>query len=398
MKTTKKICFFILITICSLKLSAQDSIITLNLDTIHMNDFRFTIANFLDPEQIWSQDNITTDSILYTRKLGDNVNPIFLSVFMKRTNENVDISLLSKYNDFLDHNIFFTYNADSLRNWTYKTAPKDLFPRIDLKIPKSHKNETVDIELYLIPYKTNGKITHLNNNKLAQQFPLEISTTKYRKSKFNDHTEIYLSQYGNFTSIHVEEKGIFHKNKYIDIKEINQKNEYKIGDTVYLDNQPYEFKYVDSNLKTISLLKVSKGTSKVLHLDVLSELLPYFGENQFLLVDFWGTWCSPCIAELPNLLKLYGKVNKKCSLVSVCFDKTSNYEKAKEIFKDQNITWPQLFNDSENSFGTITNKLKISTFPSLLLIDKKGKILFDLRGRQDMGKITELILDNKSKE
>ena len=99
----------------------------------------------------------------------------------------------------------------------------------------------------------------------------------------------------------------------------------------------------------------------------------YVSKNKVTLLDFWASWCSPCINEIPNLKAAYDKFKSKgFEIVSVSVDDdTDDWIKA---VKDNKMNWVQLWNgeDMENSAAV---KYSISAIPSTYLIDSDGTII-----------------------
>jgi peroxiredoxin len=102
-------------------------------------------------------------------------------------------------------------------------------------------------------------------------------------------------------------------------------------------------------------------------------------KGKYVLVDFWASWCGPCRAENPNVLKAYNAYKDKgFTVVGISLDnKAANWKKA---IRDDKMPWTQLSdlkgwkNDVSASFG-------IQSIPSNLLIDPSGKIVArDIRG------------------
>ena len=101
-------------------------------------------------------------------------------------------------------------------------------------------------------------------------------------------------------------------------------------------------------------------------------LSDFVGKGNYVLVDFWASWCSPCRGEIPNLRKLYEKYNGK-GLTILGIYVWDNIENMKTAVKEEQITWPQLF-DSE---GTATDIYGVSGtgIPHLILFGPDGTIL-----------------------
>ena len=103
-------------------------------------------------------------------------------------------------------------------------------------------------------------------------------------------------------------------------------------------------------------------------------------KGKVLLVDFWATWCPPCRAELPNVIRTYGKYHDKgFEIIGISLD--SERDTLDTFLKKQDgMTWPQYF-DGKGWGNKLAAKYGVQSIPFTILIGSDGKIIdTDLRG------------------
>lgn len=101
-------------------------------------------------------------------------------------------------------------------------------------------------------------------------------------------------------------------------------------------------------------------------------------KGKVVLIDFWATWCPGCLAELPNVLKVYEKYNSKgFEVIGISLDK--DLRKLTDFVKARNVPWRQYFD--EPSTQKLAQRYVISTIPATYLVNQEGVIIGkDLRG------------------
>ncbi|MCF6294229.1 MAG: TlpA family protein disulfide reductase [Flavobacteriaceae bacterium] len=95
-------------------------------------------------------------------------------------------------------------------------------------------------------------------------------------------------------------------------------------------------------------------------------------QNKVVLINFWATWCPPCVAEMPSLEKLYSDYKDK---IIFLFVSNEDNEKVSTFITKNDYTF--------NVYKPLTQYPKVfnvSTIPRTFLIDKKGNIVIDKTG------------------
>ncbi|MFM8596512.1 MAG: peroxiredoxin family protein [Flavobacteriales bacterium] len=102
--------------------------------------------------------------------------------------------------------------------------------------------------------------------------------------------------------------------------------------------------------------------------------------GQVVLLDFWASWCGPCRAENPNVVKNYQKYKDAgFTVMSVSLDSDKNKWLA-AIAADQ-LTWPNHVSDLAGWQNKVAQQFGVSSIPFTILIDREGKVIAtNLRG------------------
>jgi len=102
-------------------------------------------------------------------------------------------------------------------------------------------------------------------------------------------------------------------------------------------------------------------------------------KDKVILVDFWATWCGPCVAEMPNVIAAYEAYKEKgFEVVGISLDEDK--AAVEKFITDNKMPWPQ-YVDGKGGENELAQRFGIRSIPATFLVGKGGKIIAsNLRG------------------
>jgi thiol-disulfide isomerase/thioredoxin len=89
-----------------------------------------------------------------------------------------------------------------------------------------------------------------------------------------------------------------------------------------------------------------------------------------VLLDFWATWCGPCVESMPSVKRLYSEATKY-GLVMLSIDEDEDAKKATDFLSENKDLWPNFHDD-----GEIARSFPNEGIPHFVLIDSAGTVVF----------------------
>ncbi len=116
-----------------------------------------------------------------------------------------------------------------------------------------------------------------------------------------------------------------------------------------------------------------------------------FKNNGYLLVDFFGSWCGPCIANFPKLKKVQEKFSRfNFQIIGIADEKDSSFTALKKLVAKEQLKWEVIIQNKQTSYE-IMNMSKVHMFPTYLLISPDNKVLFECGGGEDFGELERML-------
>ena len=286
----------------------------------------------------------------------------------------------------------------------YKWSRKRFLDKPDLEFPQEYKQSIPIYDLTIkkgVPYTT----SYIYNVMYNKAKPCEVVENKVAKSECTYK--------------------IFQKLKGID-EELRKLLYFSVADGIltYIEMgiivgiEKHEAKELNDYLKVLmtdlaSLYPNTKELSfleaKINEKQLISEgqLAPIFSlKNQegkeislselrgkYVLIDFWSTWCKPCLREIPFSKELEKDFSNDVEFVYICL--SSEEEKWKEMVVEKDLQGHQLFANGESQ-KQIEENYQVSFYPTYILIDREGKVITkNVRPSQNAKQIIEQALNEE---
>jgi thiol-disulfide isomerase/thioredoxin len=298
----------------------------------------------------------------------------------------------------VDSNINLDFSDDSLYQFSldgylikpYTQEQHALCPEIQIEYKDTDQNAFL-IDLAFNPfYADKNKNDYPSEDDYLLDFG--VYTNSYLQGTFNlGKYNIVINEHklGNATSLLPQEQlneessfSLFVQNDTISPKG------FRVGDTTSVANRKIYLKGFRGNKLFLQDLGESPDSSKVgsylpdLYSTCLSNSttihLNDLMKDKFVFIDFWGSWCAPCIASIPKVKELYDKIKERPDvlIIGIALDKEQDLSKLRKIVQDYNMDWLNVWDnyDKRQIVSSNYSKKTYIVFQHILLLMEQEKL------------------------
>ena len=286
-------------------------------------------------------------------------------------------------------------------------------PVINFKIPTWYKGNKyfTSLAIQFIPKSYFGNFKKTIANPVADVLNICAASVDYFKGDFNisdkDYTiyvqnespDIRFFEKSNIKLLLAEKSGSITSANLDD-----DKLTLNLNDSIPILNDLYKVNSIDLYGKSITLDYAGRNTFRGIREgmfaknfvsnDITTNVLIDLNllKGKYVLLDFWGTWCIPCKELEPELKKINQSASTKdIKIIGIAYDK--GIDEVKKYVLENQMKWANIFQKigPASSDNEIINYYKVNSFPTSILLDPTGKIIFRGEGVNDFQKLKELI-------
>ena len=119
--------------------------------------------------------------------------------------------------------------------------------------------------------------------------------------------------------------------------------------------------------------------------------------GKVVLIDFWATWCGPCVSTIPKMKQIYEKYKAREDFVMVGVSLDHDKDKLVQFCEKQEMSWPQLFEPEQGWENSVAKAFEVRGIPSVWIIDKEGNVAgLDLYGEDIVGTLEESLSQSQA--
>lgn len=96
--------------------------------------------------------------------------------------------------------------------------------------------------------------------------------------------------------------------------------------------------------------------------------------GKYVLLDFWGHWCAPCIQTFPKVKALQEKYNRRLTMIGIALESANDKDKWLNAIRKHKANWTQLTDLQGKASETLLH-YNITEYPTYMLLDKQGVVL-----------------------
>ena len=281
-------------------------------------------------------------------------------------------------------NIDVKTDMETLANSVVKNAPENELYTAFIKEGAPARQQIQD--------KLNAKFGTDVINNLTPKDPQYAVVSAYYNELNKDYNQGQIERLGSFIKLHPDAfASIYILNTMITIIPADKAQ-------LYYDELAPTYKntsYAASIQKTIDAKKITaigKIAPDFEQPDTSGKMIKLSDfKGQYVLLDFWASWCGPCREENPNVVKAYQKFHGKgFTILSVSLDQPGKKANWLNAIHHDGLTWTQV-SDLQFWNNAVAVLYGIKAIPQNFLIDKDGKIIaVNIKGDDLNKKLTEL--------
>lgn len=271
---------------------------------------------------------------------------------------------------------------DALMSLIQLDAP-DAQARFEAALEAMAADERAAVQREVVPYRLYGRLVELGNAELAdvRQFGADVLAA-LEDGPVDDRMVFLAFQAAQVWQQHADAEGLA---AYLE----------RLSEFCAASDNPGVRQYAEQFAGQARQLRLVGGEIELEGALLSGEPLNWDDyRGKVVLVDFWATWCGPCVAELPNVLQAYERYHDQgFEVLGISLD--DDREALVQFIAAHEIPWPVMFESAPLTQGwshPMAVKYGVQAIPTAILVDREGRVVtLSARGEELQRLLADLI-------
>ncbi|WP_286833652.1 MULTISPECIES: TlpA family protein disulfide reductase [unclassified Proteiniphilum] len=295
----------------------------------------------------------------------------------------------------------YTFNLVDYSKYNLQENPLDVNTKLRFTYNIGNIEKNTNIQLALFPfYNDKKKEEYPNITDYYLDIGLFANKTKEAKLNIQDKSYkiiAYKKMQTDLLPWHLNEKSHF------DIYDNNEKYLYHhltLGDTIVIADKMLQLEYINENNLIVNEIEDYSIMKSDIYIHSLSDneqiTLQSVIESKYVFIDFWGSWCNPCIHSIPLLKKLHEKIKHRedVLILGIAAENRKDINTLKKIIADKHILYLNycVYTQNLKSRYYPHTVFQITEFPTYVLLDKKSNVIHKITNSKNTEMAISLFL------
>lgn len=371
-----------------------------------ISNFHSMYENFINKEIseekfLYYIDNIGVDSSYINKiRIPQSFFYVYVGIDLKEQKKYVAID--TNMDNNLRNDSLYTFNLSDYSKYNLQENPLDVKTKLQFSYEIENIKKSSSIPLALFPFYSDKRKEDYSNitdyyldiglfGNTTKEASLNIQGKPYKIIAYKENQSDFLPW-------------ILNKKSHFDIYDNNGSrlyNHLSIEDTIIIADKKIKLETVNKNKLVITEIDNFSIMDSNIYVHSLNNndqiTLQNEIQDKYVFIDFWGSWCNPCLHSIPLIKQLYEKTKhrKDVLILGIALENEKDINTLKNIILEKQILYPNYYAYTQDvkSINYPHAAFQVTQFPTYLILDKKSNVIHKITNSNNTEKAISLFIE-----